>query len=228
MANDRGYVRMYRSVLDNPTFQNHFEAMAFIYLVANAAWCPMKVRYKGQLITLERGQVAISVRDFAAKMGKDKGWAQRFLVRLAEQDMVRTATETGVNVITLCNYSKYQQSGETTETVTRQQSGQERGRSGTQKEEGKQGKEEKTPYSPPARKRFTAWPEGQEVPVDWLRWAMSDKGWTSQQAKTEAQRFLDYAMANGKTYADWKAAWRQWCRNAFQKTVGAAQQPLSL
>lgn len=74
----------------------------------------------------------------------------------------------------------------------------------------------------------TAWREGQEVSDRWLLWAMAEKGWTRRQAQLEAERFTDSAVAHRRVYADWFAAWRNWCRSQFQQTVGPEKEPLTL
>jgi hypothetical protein len=225
---DGGYALIFRRILDNEVFRDHGEAMAFAYLILRAAWRPTRVRYKERMIVLERGQLAMSVRDLAAALGRERNWADRFLKRLADRDMIETASETGVNVVSICNYDAFQSQHISPETGREQQPRQHRDSAETQNKEEKQVKKERTPYSPPSQKRATQWPSDQQVPIEWLKWAMQDRGWTGQQAKTEAQRFVDSALAKGRTYIDWQAAWRQWCRSSFQKTVGAAQQPLSL
>lgn len=103
-----GYVRIHRSLIGHPAFRNDAEAMAFAWLVARAAWKPSRVRYKERAISLGRGQLAVSVRDFANAMDRDKAWVERLLKRLKAETMVETRHETGVNVITICNYSQYQ------------------------------------------------------------------------------------------------------------------------
>jgi hypothetical protein len=103
-----GYVRIHRSLIGHPAFRNDAEAMAFAWLVARASWRPARVRYKDRAITLGRGQFAISVRDFAAAMDRDKAWIERLLKRLRAETMIETRHETGVNVITICNYNEYQ------------------------------------------------------------------------------------------------------------------------
>jgi hypothetical protein len=103
-----GYVRIHRTLIGHPAFRNDAEAMAFAWLVAKAAWRSVRVRYKERPICLERGQLAISVREFAAAMDRDKAWIERLLKRLKTEGMVETLTETGVTVITICNYGQYQ------------------------------------------------------------------------------------------------------------------------
>lgn len=64
-----------------------------------------------------------------------------------------------------------------------------------------------------ARKRAAPIPEGFPFEAD-IRWTL--KEFPKVSAWTEAEKFRDYALANSKTYADWPAAWRTWCRNAVR------------
>lgn len=86
-------------------------------------------------------------------------------------------------------------------------------------------KKEKLYASP---KVATAWNEGEPFPETWLAWALKDRGWSKAQVQAEAQRFIDSALAKRRTYVDWFAAWRQWCRSPFQKTVASEQERLTL
>lgn len=159
-----GYIRAYRAVFSNPIFKNKGEAMVFIYLVMEAAWAPMTVRYKGRLIDLQRGQLAISVRDLATAMDRSKGWVERFLEALRNRDMIGTVNETGVNVITICNYDKFQPISDDLGTATEKN----RDRTGTQKKEDKELKEKKednppTPLALPEWLPMEAWSGWLEV-----------------------------------------------------------------
>lgn len=113
---DAGYVRLYRSLLGHAAFRNDAEAMAFAWMIARAAWKPARVRYKGHAVALNRGQLAISVRDFADAMDRDKAWIERLLGRLKRETMIETRNETGVNVVTICKYNEYQAEVEMRET----------------------------------------------------------------------------------------------------------------
>ena len=70
----------------------------------------------------------------------------------------------------------------------------------------------KEPIRERARKR-TSIPEGFPFEAD-IRWALKECPKLS--AYDEGQKFRDYALREAKTYADWPAAWRTWCRNAVR------------
>lgn len=112
-----GYVRIHRSLIGHPAFRNDAEAMAFAWMIAKAQWKPTRVRYKGRGITLERGQLAISQRDMAHDLDRDKSWIERLWKRLKHEAMIEVTSEAGVAVITVCNYDEYQPAGLTREAL---------------------------------------------------------------------------------------------------------------
>lgn len=104
-----GYAMLHRALLDHPAFRNESEALAFGGMIMKAAWRATTVRYKGHRIDLKRGQLAISQRDMARALDRDKAWVERLIHRLKSEAMIETRREAGVSVITICNYDKYQQ-----------------------------------------------------------------------------------------------------------------------
>jgi hypothetical protein len=103
-----GYVRIHRSLVGHPAFRNDAEALAFAWLVIRAQWKPVRVRYKERALMLDRGQLAISQRDMARALDRDKAWIERLWKRLKDEAMIKVACEAGVAVITICNYNEYQ------------------------------------------------------------------------------------------------------------------------
>lgn len=239
MAKGRGgFVVIHRSIYDNPTFRSPAEALAFAFPISKAAWGPTKVQYRRRWVVLQRGQLTISVRDFAEAMERPRMWATRFLERLEKAGMVAknvgqsrdsrgTVGGTVTNILTICNYDKYQGLIEEGGTVVEPPTGTP---TGTENKEKKQLKQDINPsVVSPSRKQATAWPADLGViPAEWEAWAISTLGWSKAQAAAEGMRFIDSAMAKRRTYVDWQAAWRQWCRSPYQKTVGAKQQALTL
>lgn len=107
-----GFTFIHRRVLRHPVFRNEAEALAFVWLIMRAAWQPTKVRYKDRLISLQRGQVAVSQRDMARALDRDKAWVERLWKRLKDEAMVEAVPEAGreagVSVLNICNYNDYQ------------------------------------------------------------------------------------------------------------------------
>lgn len=128
MAKQRGgFVVIHRTIWEHPDLRDFADATAFVWLISHAAWSPMKVRYKGAEIILERGQIAVSVRDFAKAIDRPAAWVQRLFARLEKSGMITrctprytsdTSTDTPPAVITICNYSKYQDIPDRADTPT--------------------------------------------------------------------------------------------------------------
>jgi hypothetical protein len=143
-----GFVLIHRQILEDTAFRSDAEAMAFAWMVLRASWKPTQVRYKDRSISLNRGDLAMSVRDMAERLDRSKDWAKRFLDRLTNRDMIKITTATGVNIITICNYEKYQAEIEGAATGPIQRLRQDRDRTATQNNEGNKGTRDIEPNGP--------------------------------------------------------------------------------
>jgi hypothetical protein len=92
------------------------EREAFLWLVSEASWKPRRVRAGDCVVDLDRGQLAASVRFIAAAWKWTPAKVQRFIFRMKNAAMIRVETDTGVSVITLCNYDEYQHSAQGSDT----------------------------------------------------------------------------------------------------------------
>ena len=55
-----------------------------------------------------------------------------------------------------------------------------------------------------------------ELPQEWLEWAMLDRKWDEIRTRVVWERFKDFWIAKSgrdATKLDWRATWRNWCRN---------------
>lgn len=201
-----GYVLLHRSLIGHSAFRNEAEAMVFAWLVMRAAWKPCRVRYKGRLISLERGQAAISIRDVAAAMDRDKAWIDRLFRRLKSESMIETVVDAGLTIITISNYTKYQPSradggtvGETlaetaNETVVRQPRDTEQIR-----EEDKEKKEEEhtscVQPAQPTAEAVACWNE-----------AAAATGWPTVRRLSDVRRKSLIARLRSEGLDGWQAA----------------------
>lgn len=78
--------------------------------------------------------------------------------------------------------------------------------------------------TPKKRSRKTALPKDFAPNGDVLQWAKENH--PTVDAKAETLRFIDYHRANGSTFNDWLAAWRNWIRNAEKFNGG--RRPVSV
>lgn len=207
-----GYVRIHRALCGHPAFRNDAEAMAFAWMIAKAQWRPTRVRYKERGICLLRGQLAVSVRDFAKAMDRDKAWIERLLKRLKGETMIEVRHETGVSVITICNYEQFQSEQDRRKTPN-ETLGETQPRQRRDTEQGNEEREEENiPPQPPAGGR-----RGKtNLPSDWKLppvSALPPKAracagqWAPASYETEGEGFVLYWRSCGRMMKDWDSTW---------------------
>lgn len=204
-----GFIKLYRRILDNPVFKSDAEAMAFAWLILRASWQDTEVRYKGQIVKLERGQLTVSARDMAKALEWSKSRVSRFLNTLRERDMIEYVGGTHANVINIRNYGTFQSNSKTDGTPTGQPAGQERDSSGTQNKEGKELKE---------LKKVSAKPKKHSIPSDWQPSDFGDgtesqkiiAGWHKEFFKQQVESFKAHHTAKGSQFVNWQSAWSTW------------------
>lgn len=122
---------MDRAMAAHPMFKADMARLgAWSWLVLHAVWRPTRHDVAGRMIMLERGQLCVSVRLLAEQWGWTKTSTERFLTRLRDEEMIRTDAGTGRMIITICNYSKYQDDSAATGTPETPENGTKKG--GTQ------------------------------------------------------------------------------------------------
>jgi hypothetical protein len=218
-----GTVNISRDIWDDTAFkaQPFTEREAFMWLVMEASWKPREKRVGSVVVSLDRGQLATSLRFMGEAWDWPKSTVDRFLKRLEKRDMIGTADGTGVTVITIRKYNEYQGGAKQSGTPENEKAGQHRDSSGTNENKGLipevSKKEEAKASSKKARgSRLSAdW----FLPMDWGQWAVSE-GMTEADIRAESEKFKDYWMARaGPTAAklDWQATWRNWVRTALER-----------
>lgn len=107
---ERGVFAVDRGVFEHPMFADEpfTEREAWMWLVGLAAYRACQRRIGSAVVDLKRGQAAASVRYLAEKWQWKAARVQRFLARLKKEAMIDTAADTGITVISINNYSKYQ------------------------------------------------------------------------------------------------------------------------
>lgn len=141
---DRGYIRFYRSVFEHPAFREEpfTEREAWTWLCANAAWKPRRQRMGEHIVDLARGELVGAVRFLAEKWGWSRGKVERFVIRLKNETMIETRTETGITIISVCNYDIYQGGDDDTETAVGRDPGQARDAAETEPRHGRDNRKE--------------------------------------------------------------------------------------
>jgi hypothetical protein len=147
MAKQTGFYLMHRGWMDAPALGGKREPFcrrsAWCWLIEEACFEDARVDLNGRTVTLQRGQLAHSIRFMAEAWNWKRSAVERFIERLRTETMIETATETGRLIISICNYSRYQAKPGFTETVTGTPAGtrarHERDTSETNKNQGNKG-----------------------------------------------------------------------------------------
>lgn len=107
---ERGVFAFDRGIWEHECFADEpfTEREAWAWLCSEASWKPRSRRIGRVEVSLERGQLAASLRFIADRWGWNKDRVDRFLDRLRNRDMITTVAATGITVITVCNYDVYQ------------------------------------------------------------------------------------------------------------------------
>lgn len=135
-----GTVNISRDLWDDTAFaaDPFSEREAWVWLIAEASWKPRVKRVGDHVVDLARGQLAHSTRFLAETWGWTHSKARRYLDRLEKLKLIERQTGTGVSVITICKYDKYQSPAQTADTGP----AQDRHRTGTNEKKGEiRGKE---------------------------------------------------------------------------------------
>ena len=105
-----GFILIHRSIFDHPLFvdEKKCRQAAFEWLLAEAEWQPRDRKRVGNTVSLERGQLAHSLRYMARAWKWDASTVQRYLKTLEDEGMIKTDVKHGLTRITICNYDKYQ------------------------------------------------------------------------------------------------------------------------
>lgn len=110
-----GYICLHRGWRDSEVFADEAltEREAWVWLLEKAAWKPcVRRNAKGERVEIGRGQFHTSLRTLGEAWGWGKNKVSRYLERLEEHDMIGTVAGQSGCIISICNYSKYQNVGD--------------------------------------------------------------------------------------------------------------------
>ena len=173
-----GTINISRDLWDDTAFaaDPFSEREAWIWLIAEASWKPRPRRVGDYVVNLDRGQAAHSTRFLAETWGWSHSKVRRYLERLEKLNLIQRQTDTGVSVITVCKYDKFQNPAQAPGTGP----AQVRHTSGTNEKKGEiRGKERETPPNGDT--------EDLQASVDAYNEAASRSGWASVQKLTPAR-----------------------------------------
>ena len=109
-----GFATIQRDARKHPLFHGDADRFgAWVWLILGAAWKPTPFDIAGKTVTLERGQICVSIRQLGDEWGWSKSKVDRFLTRLETETMIERKAGQGRCIITICNYEKYQEQRDT-------------------------------------------------------------------------------------------------------------------
>lgn len=212
-----GFIAMQREALDHPLLQDAERFRAWFWLIANAAWKPTRTRIKGQMVTLERGEMTFSVRFLAEAWGWSKSRVDRFLSDLREEGMIATRSKIGTtaghkagqgqSIITICNYEKYQVGENRKRDNSEPESGTTAGQQRDKEEQGNNN----TPYKAPKGAGSKS-----IIPEDWTVPPVDDltpkaracaEQWPRDVYETHGEAFYAYWRSKRRMMSDWRLTW---------------------
>lgn len=126
MSSNKGWVSVNRSITDHWIWSEEFsKGQAWIDLILLANHKDADILIKGQKLTVERGQLAWSELSLSKRWKWSRNKVRRFFDMLKKEGMILQKTGHLTSVITICNYSSFQDSEKKAEQQTEQQTEQQ-------------------------------------------------------------------------------------------------------
>jgi DNA-binding transcriptional MocR family regulator len=117
-----GYIKFYRSVVDEDIGWSGVQLAVWTTLLCWATRFETKIRWKGQQRLIPPGTVVTGVRELAKRLGFSKDSVARAFHALSSRDSIRVETSTRGTLITICNWSEYQEVTDSSATPLRHES----------------------------------------------------------------------------------------------------------
>ena len=111
-----GYIKLHRSILDNPVVfkdSDHFAVWCYLLLMATHSGCD--VIFDGQRIRLKAGQLTTGRRMIAEKTKVSESKVQRILKLFEIEQQIEQVTDHKCRLITIVNWNRYQKSEQVNE-----------------------------------------------------------------------------------------------------------------
>ncbi len=211
---NEGWVKTYRSLTDHWVWQDKpfSKGQAWMDLLLMVNHSEKKILIDGKLENVERGQTVSSIRKLCDRWGWSNTKVKNFLKMLENDSMIHVKSDTKKTVITIVNYSVYQDSENEKTTLKRQSSDTETSQKHTNKNDKNEKNEKKSNikrFTPPTYEQVSSYCKERNNSVD-------------------ANVFIDFYESKGwmvgkNKMKDWKAAVRNWERSRKKETRAEKQ-----
>ena len=105
-----GWISLHRKILKNAVFQDPVTFRLWIYLLLKANHKPKRVIFNGEEITVERGQLVTGLQSLCDNTATSLRQVRTRLWSLQRASMIERKTSNRFSIITILNYSHYQDS----------------------------------------------------------------------------------------------------------------------
>ena len=103
-------IKLHRKTLDNPIITKDSDYLAvWIYLLLNTTHKEYDVLFKGERVTLKRGQLLTGRKSISEKLKIDENKVQRILKSLENEHQIEQQKSNKNRLITIVSWDKYQQ-----------------------------------------------------------------------------------------------------------------------
>ena len=105
-----GWIKLHRDIMKHWLWEDKpfSKGQAFIDLLLLTDASDKKKLYRGEIVELKRGDVNRSIQELSIRWGWSRGKTKRFLNILETDGMITVKSDTKRTVITVENYSRYQ------------------------------------------------------------------------------------------------------------------------
>lgn len=105
-----GWIKIHRKVLDNPIVCKDSETFSiWMYLLLNATHQDTSALFKGERITLKKGQLITGILSISKKLDINKNKVQRTLKMFESDKQIEQQTSNQNRLISILNWDEYQE-----------------------------------------------------------------------------------------------------------------------
>lgn len=162
---DKGWIKLNRQVQDHWIWSNHEYAYAWIDLLLLVNHENKKIMINGIPTIIKRGQTLTSIKKLAARWGWSRNTVYRYLKALERDKMITRVGTSNGTTLTIENYGKFQDKGNTNGTPNGTPNGTSSGTPGGTQTRKKKNEKEIKESSSPTSNEVVAAEEDEEPPV---------------------------------------------------------------
>lgn len=211
-----GWIKLHRQICDDELYlsEKFDKTHAWIDLLLLAARQKRTFSKRGIEVTLEVGEVAVSIRELAQRWQWSVNTVQSFLKRLILIHRIAIHRSKIINVINICNYKKYQQIDTQTDTQIDTQTDTLHKNDKNINNKKEKIEKEKSEAAMPQKHRYAP-----EVLMTEAEYSKLVQAYGQDGASWMVKKLDDYKAASGRTYKSDYRAILNWVVKEYQKQV---------